>query len=142
MATLKEIKDKLDEIYDFDIFTKSRVRMYPKARKVWAAIAVNLGYSNLAIYKFSGITHDNVIYYMKNLHTIEYVDILAYNKCNEDLDLGLEPLESVARLTLNVIAEDAVRELKKLSRKDMIYFINTKLKPFVEEKRDKGLLIT
>tara|TARA_R110002051_G_scaffold269575_2_gene329754 strand:+ start:995 stop:1426 length:432 start_codon:yes stop_codon:yes gene_type:complete len=133
MRTVMEIKLVLDNLYGFNIMTKSRVRKYSYARKVLTVLASNHGHTNEEIFSNFQIPHDTVIYNHKTIHNIKKIDMYMYNRCVDRLNLKMKKILTLKSLSSNQIADDIHEVLCGMGRKDLMYFKSSLLEPFLKK---------
>ena len=135
---LYKIKKDLDKLYGFDSSTKTRIRKYSYARKVFCKLARlhPKHYGLTEIGSHVNIKHDVVIYNLKTFDYIEESDVIIYNKLSNKY-LGTDLPEKIIEIETPIQARKTVTNLKgfdellELNDSEILEFKETRLKPFL-----------
>lgn len=131
MLKIEELKNKIDDLYGFDISSKSRKYNIVCAKKIFVHIAIKYGFSRVIV--SSAINIDRTVTYRfeQDLASVRNMDIDAYNKCIDDLDLKIDKIKSLNFINGSNVQDQIISEIKSLSTSD--------LKRFKKEYFDKFL---
>ena len=83
---IQQVKELLSRTYGFDIAEKTRVREFVYARRVFAKITREFGYTFQEIGDTIGCDHATIIHHVKMFNTVMDVDLKVYDKIKEILN--------------------------------------------------------
>ena len=154
--TLQDLTDRLNEYYKFDIKERIRQREYVYARKVYSALAREMGYTFEQIGAHIGVGHAAVLYHCRTIYSVNTKDKVIFNRVIKDFWLPIKEIDlDTKKAIMQAEAESrAIDNVSYISQKliDSITgivkewdiesindFINTRLEPYDKMMQAKTL---
>ena len=138
---VEELKYVLDQLYGFDIARKTKTREVVYAKRVFVNLAFKYGHKVKHICKEVNLNHSGMKHHRDNFGSINPIDLNHYNKCVEYFRLPMETIPSINSINGDYRLLEALDDISALNTKDLKYFREKVLKPFLSKlKFEKSVI--